>query len=58
MARKKRSNSQSDPIEAAVKALRTLTGETDDEWPDDLRDLKPVGKKDQSKRKADPDDRT
>jgi hypothetical protein len=28
-----------DPIEASVEALRRATGESDDDWPDDLRDL-------------------
>lgn len=32
-----------DPIEASVEALRRATGETEDDWPDDLRDL---GKRD------------
>ncbi|HEY3815368.1 MAG TPA: hypothetical protein VGL66_19275 [Caulobacteraceae bacterium] len=30
-----------DPIEAAVRAGRLLTGTADEEWPDDLRDIGP-----------------
>jgi hypothetical protein len=43
-----------DPIEAAVRAGRILTGTADEEWPEDLRDLSPPSKDGQkSDRKKD-----
>jgi hypothetical protein len=44
--RRKRPDTQPDPdpVVTAVQSLRILTGESDDDWPDDLKDLVPRSK--------------